>query len=246
MPVVASASAWLPDPGATELIVKAETVSADRGFNAAGDKAIPLASWEEKRLTVYADHGINDLFSVFGKLNLQDIQTATDDFSGLGSVEIGVKTALYRDDHSVVSASVSVDGFGEGRRADFDETGNDDPDIEARLYGGYGFTVGSKPAFIDAQIARRVRGGMDADQWRVDVTAGLTPSPKWLVLGQVYVGQTDKRQGFQARWTHGEISAVRFFDDKQTLGVQVGYRQTLSGENVPETKTITVGLWKRF
>jgi len=246
VPGTATASAWMPDKGASELIIKAETVSADKAYDANGDKAVYLGTWEEKRVTVFAEHGVNQRLSVFAKANIQDIQTDTDDFSGLGSVEIGIKTPLFQGERASVSASVSVEGLGKGRRDEFSTSGTKDPDVEARLYGGYSFDAGKLPLFVDAQIARRSRGGANADQWRIDATLGARPSPKWIVLAQVFAGKTDRLQGFEAKWTHVEVSAVRFFDAKQTLGVQVGVRQTVSGENVPQSSAVMIGLWKRF
>ncbi|MFP1131252.1 hypothetical protein [Asticcacaulis sp. W401b] len=245
-PATVCASAWGPDSGASEVIVKVEVVTASQGFDASGTAAIDLPQWEEKRVTVFAERGVHDLLSVFAKANIQDIQTSVDSFSGLGSVEIGLKTPLYRSDRSALSASVSLDGFGKGRRDEFSVPGDEDPDVEVRLYGGHSFEARKVPMFVDAQVARRARSGSNADQWRVDVTVGARPSPKWIVMAQVFAGKTDRLNGFEAKWTHVETSAVRFFDAKQTLGVQFGLRQTVSGENVPKSSAVTIGLWKRF
>lgn len=95
-PASVCASAWGPDTGASEVIVKAEVVSASKGFDASGAAAIDLPHWEEKHVTVFAERGVHDLLSVFAKANIQDIQTSVNSFSGLGSVEIGLKTPLYR------------------------------------------------------------------------------------------------------------------------------------------------------
>lgn len=249
-PATAWASAWGPDVKATEVIVKAEVVTADKAFDDSGSKAVDLPNWEEKRITIFTEHGLNEMLSVFAKANIQDIQTPEEDFSGVGSVEIGLKTPLYRSEDTAVSASVSVEGFGKGRRDEFSAPGDEDPDIEVRVYAGHSTEVAKLPVFVDAQVARRVRAGGDsshwADQWRFDLTLGARPSPKWIVLAQVFAGKTDRLNNFEAKWTHVEVGAVRFFDHKQTLGVQFGVRQTVSGENVPQSNAVTLGLWKRL
>ncbi len=246
LPVSAWASAWGPDPKASEVIVKTEVVTASKGFDASGSQAVDLPEWKEKRITVFTERGLNEMLSVFAKANIQDIQTSSEKFSGIGSVEIGLKTPLYRSERSAVSASVSVEGFGKGRRDEFSAPRKTDPDVEVRLYAGHSAEVGKLPVFVDAQVARRARSGPNANQWRVDLTVGARPSPKWIVMAQVFAGKTDRLNGFEARWTHVETSAVRFFDAKQTLGVQFGVRQTVSGENVPKSSAVTLGFWKRF
>jgi protein XagA len=242
----ALAGAWPKAKGEAELIVKIDKASADKAFDASGEVAVDLKTWEDKTVSVYIDYGLTDKLSAFAKTNLQDIKTDVETFSGLGSVEIGLKTNLYKTNDTVIALSASLEGLGKGRRDSFGEVGAQGTDFEVRAYIGRNLKVKSIPAFAEVQLAKRTRSHDQADQWRVDLSLGLKPNDRWMILSQFYAGQTDMKRGFQAKWVNSEVSLIRNLGQDKQWAIQLSARQTLFGQNVPEVKALGLSLWRRF
>ncbi|MFT4090861.1 MAG: hypothetical protein QM645_09020 [Asticcacaulis sp.] len=244
-PAVAFAGAWPQEIGHIQVISRAELTKATQAFDAQGNRGIELDRWEEKSFSVFVDYGLTERISLSGKINFQDYRTEWDSFSGLGSVEIGARYNFLRTEKTVLSLGLSAEGLGEGRRNAFEDGHPDSTDVELRGYIGRNFTIKGIPSFVDLQLARRVRSH-DADQWRGDVTLGIKPDEKWMVLAQVFDGRTDLEDNFQAIWVNGELSVVRAIGPENDLSLQLSARQTLYGKNVPEVSGLGLSLWKSF
>lgn len=244
-PAVAQAGAWPQAEGATQVIITYEPGKADKGFDASGDKTITLDKWQQNNLSVFVDHGVSEHLTLTAKVNYRDYTTGTDSFSGLSSIEAGGRWTVKRTDDFVFALGATVEGFGKGRRNDFDMTSKGGTDYDLRAYAGKSFHLLGKPAFIDLQAARHLRQ-YEANEWRVDGTLGIKPSPKWMVMAQVFAGRTDKASWGHAAWANTELSVVRHFGPQQQTSVQLGLRRTTAGRNVPVVHAVVVSLWKRF
>ncbi len=244
IPIAALAGAWPQAPGVTQVIVSYEPGSATRGFDDAGHTVV-LNSWKQNDASVFFDYGATKRLSLTLKVNLKDYRTDFDRFSGLGSIEAGGRIALHADQDYVLAVGASVEGLGKGRRNDFDTGTKTGTDSDLRVYFGKPLRLFGRDAYVDLQAARHLRQ-YDESQWRVDATVGIKPSKRWLVIAQTFGGQTDRASWGRAQWLNGQLSAVRYFDDRGKLGVQFGVRQTLSGRNVPKVATVVVALWHRF
>jgi hypothetical protein len=242
-PAVAQAGAWPQAKSDTQLIITYEPGNADKGFDTSGGKTITLDKWQQNNISVFVDHGISEHLTLTAKINYRDYTTGTDSFSGLSSVEAGGRWTLKRTDDSVFALGAAVEGFGKGRRNDYDMTDKGGTDYDLRAYAGKSFHLLGKPAFIDLQAARHLRQ-YEANEWRVDATLGIKPSPKWMVMAQVFAGRTDKASWGYAVWANTELSVVRSFGPRQQTSVQLGLRQTTSGRNVPAVHAVVVSLWK--
>lgn len=246
IPSWACAAAWPQAPGQTQFIVSYEPSSATQQFDAHGKANIPLGKWNQTGLSLYADHGVTPQLSLTAKINFQNYKTVSTGFSGLGSVEVGARWTVHKDNDFVFALGASVDGLGKGRRSDFDlplvKSGTD---YDFRAYFGKSFKLGKSDAFVNIEAARHLRK-YNADQWRVDSTIGIKPSPRWMVTAQSFAGQTDKVAGSQARWNNVQLSVVRSFGPHQETSLQLGVRQTISGRNVPKANAVVLGLWRTF
>jgi hypothetical protein len=148
---------------------------------------------------------------------------------------LGLRYALLHTDRSAVSLYLGATKDGVGRNAGYAAPGEGDMDLEARLLAG---TSGSGAAqgFTEIQVARLKRSGL-ADETRVDATAGLRPTPRWLLMVQTYAGQAES-EPVQSRWRKREISVVR---DLGAWSLQAGWRRTLSVGRLP---SITAPSWR--
>jgi len=244
-PAVAQAGAWPQAKGGTQVIVSYEPGSADEGFDASGDKSVALDRWKQDSLSLFVDHGVSERLSLTAKVNYRDYAIGAESFSGLGSVEVGGRWTVKRTDDFVFAVGASAEGLGKGRRNDYDLGAKGGTDYDLRAYAGKSFDLLGKAAFIDLQAARHLRQ-YEANEWRVDATLGVKPSQKWMVMAQVFAGQTDKESWGHAAWANTELSVVRHFGPRQDTSLQLSVRQTAAGQNVPAVHAVIVSLWKTF
>jgi len=243
----ASAGAWTQKKGRAQIIVKAEAMRADRGFDPAGN-AVPLpGAREDRAIGVFAEYGITDRWTLQFKGDWQSGEDAFVDYEGRGPAEIGLTWQVHRDDRTAISLYAGYAVGGEGRNAGYAAPGVGDEDWEVRasagrsLGGGQGWVERLVPgqSFVEVQVARRMRGGLP-DETRADFTVGSRFGQDWMVLGQAYGGQTDDDG---ARWLSAETSVVR---DLGPWSLQAGWRFTVAGRETPVSAGPVVGLWRRF
>ncbi|MEI9906432.1 MAG: hypothetical protein WDN06_22925 [Asticcacaulis sp.] len=243
-PGAALAGAWPQAPGETQVIASYEPGTATRAFDSSGDRTLALSTWQQTDATLFIDHGVSQHFTFTAKVDLQSYKTATARFSGLGSLELGGRWTVHQGKTFVLALGASAIG-GQGRRETFDMAGKHGTDYDLRAYAGHAFKIRGIDAFVDLQAARYLRQ-KETNQWRLDATLGVKPSPRWMVMAQVFAGQTDKQAWGQSKWANTQLSVVRNFGPQQNLSLQLAVRQTVAGRSVPAVNAVVISLWKRF
>lgn len=241
------ASAWTQPAGGGQVIIKYEDVRGEEGFDADGARVPLLAERRERFASVFAEYGLSSRLTLRLKTDVQSGEDAFVDYEGRGPLEVGVNWQVHRDAASAVALYAGVSQGGEGRNAGYAAPGLGDRDAEIRLSVGRAFgdlpgpfgRSAASGAFVEAQLARRVREDLP-DEVRLDLTFGVKPDPRWLLLSQVYSGATDDGG---ARWVNVETSAVRQFG---AWRVQAGWRTALAGRETAAVQGPVIGLWRSF
>ena len=242
-PTEVVAGAWTQPKGKGQAIVKYERLSADTGFDAAGEERDLPGRRRDATLGLFAEYGVADRLTLQLKADWQDGEDAFVDYSGRGPIEIGATWQVWRDDQNAVSLYGGYTQAGEGRNAGYAAPGVGDHDWEARVsvgrsLGEMGERWGMDGAFVELQAARRLRDGLP-DETRIDATAGARIGEDWMVLGQAFGGAADGG----ARWLSLEASVVRDFG---AWSVQAGWRQTVAGQEIPISRGPVLSIWRRF
>lgn len=240
----AGAGAWNLPKGEGQAIVKYEGIRADAAFSPDGKRVDLPGARRDSAASVLVEYGLDDRFTLQMKGEGQDGRDAYVDYQALGPLEIGLRWQAYRDDRNVAAVYVGYAQGGAGRNAGYALPGAGDSDWEiralaARDFGGEGGWLG-QGGFVEVQAARRWRGGLP-DETRLDLTAGLHLNGDWMALGQVFSGAAEAEAG--ARWLSLETSMVRQLGDWR---LQAGWRQTVSGRDIPAAQGPVVGIWRRF
>ena len=243
----ARAGAWTQPKGRTQVILKAEMMRAEEGYDASGDLADLPADRQDRAVGVFAEHGLTDRLTLRLKADWQSGEDAFVDYSGRGPVELGLAWQVWRDDAGAVSLYAGYAEAGEGRNAGYAAPGVGERDWEVRVSAGQGF--GLPPvlrsrlvpdrAFVEVEAARRMRDGLP-DEARVDLTAGAHFGEGWMVLTQAFGGLTD---GDGARWLAAEASVVRHMG---AWSLQAGWRRTVAGRETPLADGLVLAVWRRF
>ncbi|WP_165188048.1 hypothetical protein [Caulobacter soli] len=226
--------------GEGQLILKYEDQKADRGFDPA-EVEVPIDPRRDQSLSVYGEYGLTDRLTLQTKAAVTRGHDNFVDYEGLGPIELGLRYALVHTDRSAVSLYLGAIKDGVGRNAGYAAPGQGDTDLEARLLVGTSRQWRKAQGFAELQVARLKRSGL-ADETRIDATAGLRPTPHWLLMVQTYAGRAESKPA-KSRWQKREISIVH---DLCAWSLQAGWRQTLSGQETPADHGPVLAVWRRF
>lgn len=124
----------------------------------------------------------------------------------------------------------------------------DAPEAELRLLYGRSFTLFGRDGFGVAEAAYRRRFGPATDQARFDVTLGLRPFRRFLVLAQSFntisTGLSGEPGAPDYDIYKAQVSFVRDLTDR--LAVQLGGYVEYAGRNVGAGQAGFLALWFRF
>lgn len=236
----AHAGAWPVEPGETLAILKYERIAAGEAFDPNGDR-LAMPPRTDEAVSLYVERGLTRRLTLQGKLGWTRGEDAFADYDGRGPVELGLRYALLRDDRSVISLYAGAALAGEGRNAGYAAPGAGTTDLEARLLAGRSMALAGRPAFAEIQLARLDRSGLP-DETHLDLTMGVEPSARWLLLAQTYAGQADGA-ATRPRWLKLELSAVRRVGDWR---LQAGWRQSIAGQDSPAESGPVFAVWRSF
>jgi hypothetical protein len=234
------AGAWPMKDGEGLAILKYEGQKADTGLGPDGVE-VAIDPRHDETLSLYTEYGLTDRLTLQTKVALTRGHDNFVDYEGRGPIDLGLRYALLHTDRSAVSLYLGATKDGVGRNAGYAAPGQGDTDLEARLLAGTSRQWRKAQGFAEVQVARLKRSGL-ADETRVDVTAGLRPTPRWLLMVQAYTGQAES-EPVQPRWRKREISVTH---DLGAWSLQAGWRRTLSGRETPVDHGPVLAVWRRF
>lgn len=246
----AGAGAWTQPKGKGQVILKAESMTADEAFDPGGRRAPLSVDRRDTSVGVFAEYGVTDRLTLQFKGDWQDGEDQFVDYQGRGPVEAALVWQAWRGERGAVSLQAGYSQAGDGRNAGYEAPGQGSEAAEVRISGGWSFTADKpKPrwrawitpdrSFVEVQLARRVRSGLEAET-RADITVGRHFGQNWMVLNQVYVGRID---GHGAQWVNSETSLVRHMGG---WSLQAGWRTAIVGRETPAGHGPVIGVWRRF
>jgi hypothetical protein len=245
----ALAGAWTLDAGTGQLVV---TNSLSQGvdiFDAARNLQ-PAPRYSKDELQALIEYGATDWFTLMLEPQLQhvDIGAPVDaQRSGLGYSELGGRMRLFQGDSWVVSGQTTLRVPGTFDRSNPAALGYTDTQVDVRALFGYTFAVGGWPALLDVQIAQRFNLGWQPDEFRGDITFGVRPAPRWLLLAQSFnvVSEGAGTWGFPSYdYYKLQLSAVYAVTPK--LSLQAGGFTTFAGRNALQENGLVLGAWYKF
>jgi hypothetical protein len=245
----ALAGAWTLDAGTGALIVTGTTMQAGNAFDS-GSKLRPFSRYSKDEAQALIEYGVTDWFTAMLQPSLQHVDIAAPvgaQRSGLGYTDIGGRARIWSDASWVVSAQATFRIPGVFDKTNPAAIGYTDSEIELRGLAGYGFKAGTLPAFVDLEVAQRYRLGGPPNEFRTDITFGIRPADKWLLLAQSFnvISEGAGTWGFGSFAYHKcQLSAV--YALTPTLSLQLGGYSTYWGRNALQENGLVVGAWYKF
>lgn len=245
----AAAGAWTLPEGRGQTIVTSSFTAGDRYFDRAG-RLVPVPEYGKFELTPFAEYGVADWLTALASTSLLAAKADGDPAGrreGLGYTELGARARLAGGDTAPLSVQASVRLPGALDRRDRAGIGGTVPELDLRLLGGAGFTLGGVPAFVDGAAAYRVRGGAAPDERRIDLAFGVRPLPRILLLAQSFTTIVDGRAPGTSRagW-YGKLQGSMVYDLTRTWSMQAGYVRTIAGRDALSERGGILAVWTRF
>jgi hypothetical protein len=147
----------------------------------------------------------------------------------------------------VVSAQATFRIPGTSDNANPAAIGYTDREAEIRGLVGYSFKIDALPSFVDVEVAQRLRLGGPPDEFHTDVTFGIRPSDRWLLLAQSFsvISEGAGTWGFGSYSYHKlQLSAVYAVTPR--LSVQIGGYSTYWGQNALQENGLVIGAGFKF
>lgn len=245
----ACAGAFLPGPGQGQLILSASFSRANQDYDAAGQKR-RRAPFRKAEAQAYAEYGLTEWAALIvspSLLYFRAPQSKPSSYIGLSESEFGARFRLLAFGPAIVSAQATLrtggETLGTGNRT---LLGQGELRGDARLLAGYGFQLFGLNGFVDAQAGYRTSLRRVGAEWRADLTLGLRPAERLLLLAQAF-SSFSRREGVRtpARQLHKlQFSAV--YDVTAAVALQLGVFTTAGGRNAPLENGVVSAIWLRF
>ena len=248
-PTVAFGGAWTLDAGQGVAIVAISPSASTKGFDGAG-KLQSIPHYSKQELQVLLEYGTTDWLTLILDPSLQRVTIGPPvdaQRSGLGYTEMGARVRLWSDASWVVSAQTTFRLPGTSDTSNVAAIGYTNPEIDVRGLVGYSFKAGALPAFIDVELAQRFRLGGPPDEFRTDVTFGIYPADRWLVLLQSFTVASEGAgtSGYSSyAYDKFQLSAVYALTPATSL--QLGGYTTYHGRNALQENGLVAAVWYKF
>lgn len=255
---------WTQSAGHGQVITKVAAFQTTQAFDRRGDTTALAGGSRFRRLDLnpYFEYGLTDRLTGVANLFASGLENrqggATERSTGLGDQELALRYRLSpRADASPIFAvqglvKLPLYGNGPGLRP-----GAGQYDVEGRLLAGYSIPLGAASAYVVAAPGYRWRSNAPANEWRLDLIAGIKPTVQWLLTGELQgvrsvgaigslvgaaPGNPGEGQNY-LRW-RAQLAATYFM--QPDVGVMLGAYQDIAGRNVAKGTGVLAGLWLRF
>ncbi len=241
------AGAWPQEAGHGQVIVQGSWYRTHSVGTGPQGQKVPAGTYNQIELAPYIEYGLTDRWTVGAQPRAQYVTSGGMSAGGLVETNLFARYALARWGSNVVAVQglVGLPGTATARTP---YVANPHAEYEMRLLFGRGFTLGGgMSGFVDAEFAGRARTGGDANETRLDVTFGLRPQPRWLLLAQSFntLGLRDGRPG-GADYSVSKLQLSAVYWPTPALGVQFGAYREIAGRNMPLGTAGLVALWLPF
>jgi len=246
---VAFAGAWTLPAGDGQVIVTATPTEGVLVFDENGKMQL-FPRYSKDEVQALTEYGATDWLTMILTPMVQHVSVAAPfegQRTGFGYTDAGARVRVWHDDSWVVSVQSVFRMPGTFDRTNTAAIGYYDPEIDTRVLVGDGFKIGSYPAFINVEIAQRLRFGGPPDEFRLDLTFGVQPFDKWLLLLQSFnvFSEGHGTWGIPSYdYYKAQLSVV--YALTPALSLQLGAVRTYAGRNALQENGLIIGAWYKF
>jgi hypothetical protein len=198
----------------------------------------------------YVQYGLTDSLTVFGQTAFEHYalgRPTPNTYNGLDYSDLGLRAKLWSTGEWVFSgeAAAFIPGAHDAKAPA--QEGNTGWAGEARLNAGRNLTLAGVPAFVNAELAYRLRTEGPPDEWHGDFTVGFKFTPKVMLMLQDFttVSMATKNPTFPA-WRSSVVEASVVYALNDTWSVQLGVFSTVWTVKTNSEHGVAVAVWRNF
>ena len=241
----AEASAFLEPPGSGQIISELSFSNSNRYYDGHG-RLLPVASYRKFELSSYIEYGVVPRVAIILQPSADHIETGglqPAHYTGVGTTDVGLKFGLYEAPGVAFSFQTTVRAppIRDGSPA---LVGNRDAEADIRFLAAKGGIIAGYETFVDVEAAYRTRGDGWANEVHVDLTLGVRPIPRILLLAQLFNVIATGTAPQHTSWSKFQGSVV--YDLDPAWSVVAGGFVTVAGRDAGRELGPLVAVWYRF
>lgn len=247
----ARGGAWTQEEGHGQVILQGSATYSATEFGPSYD-LYASRPYDKVEVTLVFEYGATDWLTLLAApqfLNVSFGDPSPSSYAGPGYQDIGARVRLWRDAASVVSAQVVGRFSGTGNSQSAAAVGYEDPELDLRLLYGLSFTLFGRPAFLDVQLAQRMRFGPPPDELHLDLTLGWRVVERWQLLAQSFsVISEGAGTGpyFGDSYEYYKLQMGAAYDLSAAITVQLSVVGTVFARNAPQENGLVLAAYYRF
>lgn len=240
----AQADPFLQPKGQGRIMATFISTQSPREFNNDGD-LYSAANYRQNQLYGSVEYGLTDdltgvLAPSYRNVRVQGQPTV----DGIGYTALGARYRLAHGKNWVISTQGLLRIPGQQHQFSVAQIGNTSTDFDARL----GFGYGTSRFFATAEAGYRWRSGLQADEWHLDLGAGVHLTPHYLLMASLFNTASAGRNAAlnDERYRYGDLFLSVGYVISKSVTLQIGYTDTIYGQNALHQHGPFVGLWISF
>ena len=242
----ARGGAWLLPAGDGQVIAYMDYTDSTRAFDAHGN-LVTVPAYQKFEIGNYLEYGLTDWLTVVAAPAYDRVRTPPpgQSYTGLGESEFAARVGLYHTDSAVFSVQAGLRSPGES----FDSLGPLEirraASLDLRGMAGENCVIAGMEGFVEVEGGYRIYAENQPGEWRIDLTSGLRPLPRLLLLLQGFTSLTNGTSQYgHVSWTKLQPSLV--YDIAPQWSLQIGGFFTVAGINAGRELGPTAAVWYRF
>lgn len=233
----AVAGAFLLLEGQGQFIAGVGYSEGSRRFDPSG-QAVPAPAYRKAEASGYLEYGLTSWLSlvVAPTPAHESGAPATNSVTGSDSSAFGARLQLYGAPGRVIALQALVQP----------PIGAEGAATDIRLMLGQAFEIWRWAAFIDIEPGARLRGDPWPTEARLDLSAGVRPADRALLLLQDFNSLAPSGGPLIARQSYSKLQISIVYDLSRVWSVQLGAFRTIAGRNAIRETGPLAAVWYRF